>query len=1011
MSICQIYDLCADTLWLGRYNENGARDIAIDVGKWIADLGTGGTVVLVNWRPGEDDSPYNPNITMDGSRAVWSPSNIDLAISGRGFAELRYYVGNVLAKSKTFRTVIDRTPSEGANPPSAAEDWLERMEDAAVTAQTASETAVDAAETATEGAQTVAQALPTVTQAAGTATNAATEAAASEEVASVAANAAQTASESATAASQTAVSAATTATTKATQAVEAAGTATTKASEATQAATTATANAQTSTAKAGEATTAAATATFKATEATTAASTASAAAITATGAASTATSAASTATAAKTAAQTAQTRAETARGAAELAAASVSASAAQIATNTADIGVLKTDLSDLVTKQTILASASEATESAIILIDGSTTTNSAYKSTDYIDCSALSRIEYKLAGGTTTSPTMSLLSFFDSSKTFILAIPAVINNGFVESDTPVPVGAKYVKATVRQGVSTVPYVVGVYANSISAKTDKNDTKIMSEVDSVEFTPVFDDPVCYLTNGNTIRGGSSGALRRMSRKIDISNFSTIRYGLVGISTQRMIVFYDSDLNVVGYKTGTSSNAYETGEMLVPTGAKYVSGAWLSTFTNTPYIVGVNADSAKAMTSNLYAVTNASPQSSSLVVNAGMTLSEFKTAFDAKRQEYADSCLASIKGFVQMFDAPSWAEVYKRANWFFRKDIYIDGISHALFCDRVNAAFETPVRRFMDAKISNTICDFSFLVHEGQGGEPSLVVSPDGGTLWAYSYGTRWESTDGVAWGNPTLIVRSDADTSASPYHMGISVAGDMIFLFGRDQTSPYNLKMYTSPITDGINFTYRGVPFAIGHDFGDGLEIDSWGNSAITKIGDTYYLFIEGRQSVDGNFWDIYVATATDPLIDNGDGTVGNWTNGAVAPILNGLAIWGGTTPIACGNPDIARGADNMPIRVDGKFFMYYHMTASSYSYIRRAYSYDLIHWTDEQAIFDNRKIPTAGENQSSNADHSLIEFKGKTYMVYTHDINTTRTPHLYEMVDDRTFREMLSIRP
>ena len=192
MSICQIYDLCAETLWLGRYGENGARDIAIDVGRWFADLGTEGTVVLVNWRPGEDDTPYNPNVTMDGSKVVWSPNNIDLAISGRGFAELRYYVGNALAKSKTFRTVIDRTPSEGANPPSAAEDWVERMEDAAVTAQTASETAVSAAETAAEGAQAVAQALPTITQAAQTATsaattatNAATEAAAVTRTASV----------------------------------------------------------------------------------------------------------------------------------------------------------------------------------------------------------------------------------------------------------------------------------------------------------------------------------------------------------------------------------------------------------------------------------------------------------------------------------------------------------------------------------------------------------------------------------------------------------------------------------------------------------------------------------------------------------------------------------------------------------------------------------------------------------------------------------------------------------
>ena len=107
MSLTQIYDLCADTLWLGRYSETGAREVGINVAGWLADLGTDGTFMLVAWRPGEDDLPYNPNITLDGSVVVWSPSNIDTAISGRGFAELRYYVGDVLAKEILMLTKMN----------------------------------------------------------------------------------------------------------------------------------------------------------------------------------------------------------------------------------------------------------------------------------------------------------------------------------------------------------------------------------------------------------------------------------------------------------------------------------------------------------------------------------------------------------------------------------------------------------------------------------------------------------------------------------------------------------------------------------------------------------------------------------------------------------------------------------------------------------------------------------------------------------------------------------------
>jgi hypothetical protein len=178
-----------------------------------------------------------------------------------------------------------------------------------------------------------------------------------------------------------------------------------------------------------------------------------------------------------------------------------------------------------------------------------------------------------------------------------------------------------------------------------------------------------------------------------------------------------------------------------------------------------------------------------------------------------------------------------------------------------------------------------------------------------------------------------------------------------------------------------------------------------------KENDVYYLYIEGRQNVDGNFWDVYLVTCTDPFVDNGDGTIGNWQNCAVAPVIQARNQFGTSGSIAFGNPDIARGCDNRPIRIDGKWYMYFHSTADNYSYILRAYSNDLVHWTPEFRLFDNRNAPTSGENQSSNADHSLIEFKGRTYFFYTTDINTALDPHLTYMIDDRPFRELLKLMP
>ena len=646
----------------------------------------------------------------------------------------------------------------------------------------------------------------------------------------------------------------------------------------------------------------------------------------------------------------------------------------------AELTDLKADLNPIVEKDILVSKASDATFTTIYLNDGTTTTNSSFRTTDYIDVSEYERLEYKLRGGASSSQRMSLLTFFDSEKVFVYSVSAVVNNGTIESDIPVPSNAKYV-IVLCQIASTivVPYVYGIKRNTIQSDINDMAYDVLSKIEDVPFNLQFDDPICYNNDGTITSGGSTSSppYRRMSRRIACNAFTKIKYGLIGLSGQRMLVFYDEDLSPVGYKAGSGSNSYLEGEMLVPSTAKYVSGAWLSSKTDTPYIIGCN-ENADVKADNLYALGNVSPAYENAVVSEDMTLSEFITACNDARSAWSDLNLCTMGCFRWLTGVNSFEDAYDRLNKGFRQDVYVEGISKHLLYDRINAAFETRIRMFEDAKLNlDTPCDFSVRVTETYSGEPSTVVSSNGGELWVYSYGKRLKSDDGFTWSEPTAMVRSDS--ARTPVHQGLSVVDDTIFMFGRDPDNEHNLKMYTSPLSDGINFTYRGVPLPIGYDFGDGLNIDNWGNSFLIKEGDTYYLFVEGRQNVDGNFWDIYLVTCTDPFVDNGDGTIGNWQNCGVAPVIQARSLFDTSDSIAFGNPCIACGSDNRPIKVDGKFFMYFHSTASNYSYICRAYSYDLINWIPENRVFDNREKPTEGENQSSNADHSLIEFKGRTF--------------------------------
>ena len=137
------------TIPLGRQGENLARQILFDVSGWESEYGTG-SVELSAQRPG-DEAPYPVVTTRDGDSVVWSVTAADTLYPGdSGRCELRYYVGETLAKSRIWGTYVARamdTPSETA-PPEPEKGWVDQVLEAGTSAKEAAERAEEAAKQA-----------------------------------------------------------------------------------------------------------------------------------------------------------------------------------------------------------------------------------------------------------------------------------------------------------------------------------------------------------------------------------------------------------------------------------------------------------------------------------------------------------------------------------------------------------------------------------------------------------------------------------------------------------------------------------------------------------------------------------------------------------------------------------------------------------------------------------------------------------------------------------------------
>ena len=122
---------------LGRCGERNARSIRFDISDWIADYGKG-SVQLIYQRP-QDDVPYPVAVETSGGIVTWNVTSTDTERPGAGKCELRYYVGDTLAKSGTWSTYVwDAMASTGEIPEAPGFSWFDQMMDAAARAVNAS---------------------------------------------------------------------------------------------------------------------------------------------------------------------------------------------------------------------------------------------------------------------------------------------------------------------------------------------------------------------------------------------------------------------------------------------------------------------------------------------------------------------------------------------------------------------------------------------------------------------------------------------------------------------------------------------------------------------------------------------------------------------------------------------------------------------------------------------------------------------------------------------------------
>ena len=111
---------------LGRQGENLATCVTFDC-TGLVQLHGNGTAELLHEL--KDGTIYPVAVTQDGTSVSWIVTASDTAMVGAGRAELRWYVGDTLAKSAKFRTSVSSALADTSvsTPPAPQQSWVDKV--------------------------------------------------------------------------------------------------------------------------------------------------------------------------------------------------------------------------------------------------------------------------------------------------------------------------------------------------------------------------------------------------------------------------------------------------------------------------------------------------------------------------------------------------------------------------------------------------------------------------------------------------------------------------------------------------------------------------------------------------------------------------------------------------------------------------------------------------------------------------------------------------------------------
>ena len=113
-------------LILGQQLENAVTSVVFDFSAWQTTYGSG-TLALSVQRPG-DEMPYAVTLSVSGTNATWSITDLDTAYKGTGEIQLTYTVGTAKKKSVIYKFTVYESLGANGEYPSPGQTWQEEIE-------------------------------------------------------------------------------------------------------------------------------------------------------------------------------------------------------------------------------------------------------------------------------------------------------------------------------------------------------------------------------------------------------------------------------------------------------------------------------------------------------------------------------------------------------------------------------------------------------------------------------------------------------------------------------------------------------------------------------------------------------------------------------------------------------------------------------------------------------------------------------------------------------------------